>query len=445
VIIVLGVSHHRAPVAVRERLAFPKEALGAALLRLRAETGAGECVILSTCNRVELLVESAEETATQALRSFLTGYHAVALPEIEPFLHCLTGEEAIRHAFEVAASLDSMVIGEAQILGQVKAAYQAAVEAGTLGPVLTTLRDRTLAAAKRVRSETEIGQNAVSVSHVAVELARKIFGDLAGRRVLLVGAGKMSELAARQLVSGGALATVLGGRTFARADALARALGGQAAPLEALRQEMARADVVISSTGAPGIVVHREDVEQARRARGSRPLFLVDIATPRDVDPAVRDLPGVFLYDMDDLKAVAQANLKTRERQAASARGIVEQEIAAFRDWRRSRLVVPLVVELRRRGDDIRKAELERTGALADLTPQQRQALEAVATAIVNKLLHSPTVFLKDATRTGEVSELGLVSRLLGLETVPRTASADEPARDASRAAGALRLDPARS
>jgi glutamyl-tRNA reductase len=309
-----------------------------------------------------------------------------------------------------------MVLGEPQILGQVKEAYQLAEAAGALGSALNALRNRSLAAAKRARSETGIGQNAVSISYVAVELARKIFGELRDRSVLLVGAGKMSQLAARHLVRGGARATVLGGRRFEKAEELAAALGGQAAPFESLREELSRADIVISGTGAPGIVVQRADVEQARSGV-RRPLFMIDIAVPRDIDPEAAKLEGVFLYDIDDLKSVAEANLRERRKQAAAAEAIVEREVREFLGWQKSLDVVPLLVELRERGEAVRKAELERARKrLGTLSPEQEEAVEAMTTSIVNKLLHPPTVHLKDLAKNGHPPEsVSLIRKLLGL------------------------------
>jgi glutamyl-tRNA reductase len=416
VILVVGLSHRTAPIAVREALAFPKDRLPEALDRLRSEVGLEEAMVLSTCNRVEVYGYAAEP-ATPALVSFLAEFHHRPLLEVESFLYRLEGDEAVRHAFWVASSLDSMVLGEPQILGQVKEAYQIAGKAGTLGAVLNALRNRSIAAAKRARRETGIGKNAVSISSVAVELALKIFGELRERNVLLVGAGKMSELAARHLVRDGARATVLGGRTFERAEQLAAALGGRAAPLESLRSELARADIVISGTGAPGLVVSRADVQAACAERRQRPLFLIDIAVPRDIDPAVSDLPGVFLYDLDDLKAVAEANLRERRKEAAAAESLVEREVHEFLDWRRSLDVVPLLVELRQRADQIRRAEVEKARKrLGSLTPEQEQTLEAVTSAIVNKLLHPPTVHLKEIASNGHAKEhMGLIRKLLGL------------------------------
>jgi glutamyl-tRNA reductase len=416
VIVVVGLSHHTAPLEMREALAFPRERMGEALERLREESGLAEAMILSTCNRVEIYGR-APESAAEPVAEFLAGFHDRRRDELDSHLYRLEGEAAVRHAFRVAASLDSMVLGEPQILGQVKKAYEAAEEAGALGSVLNTLRNRSLAAAKRARTETAIGRNAVSVSHVAVELARKIFGNLRERSVLLVGAGKMSEVAARQMVRDGARATVLGGRTLERAEQLAAALGGRAAPLEALRSEMSRVDVVISGTGAPGLVVRREDVDAAQAARRHRPLFLIDIAVPRDIEPEAGKVNGVFLYDLDDLRSVAEANLRERGKEAAQAEAILDQEIRAFLDWRESLDVVPLLVELRSRADEIRRAEVDKARRrLGPLTPEQEKAVEAMTSGIVNKLLHPPTVELKKmASNRHHTEYVGLIRKLFGL------------------------------
>jgi glutamyl-tRNA reductase len=415
-IVVAGVSHQTAPVAIREALAVPRERLAEALALARAQAGLEEAVLLSTCNRVELYGHG-PDADPEVVLAWLAALHGRSLDELHKHGFALAGGEAIRHAFRVAASLESMVLGEPQILGQVKDAYLAAEQAGSLGPTLSALRNRTLAAAKRVRSETGIGQMAVSISHVAVELARKIFGELRGKHVLLVGAGKMSQLAARRLVDAGAQATVVGGRTFERAEELAASLGGRAVPFEQLRDEMALADIVISGTGAPGIVVQVADVTHARSLRRNRPLFLIDIAVPRDVDPAVRKLDGVFLYDLDDLHAVAQSNLRERQKEAAAATAIVEREVKEYLEWRKSLEVVPLLVDLRKRADEIRKAEIEKARRrLGTLTPEQEAALEQVTSAIVAKLLHPPTVQLKEIAKTGQPPEqVGFIRKLLGL------------------------------
>jgi glutamyl-tRNA reductase len=421
VIVLVGLSHRTSPLTVRESLAFTKDRRAEALRRMRQEAGVSEAMILSTCNRVELYARTDEtEGGESGLEAFLCAFHGRTRAEIAPYLYRLSGPDAVRHAFRVAASLESMVIGEPQILGQVKEAYQTAEDAGTLGSALNALRNRSLAAAKRARTETGIGQNAVSVSYVAVELARKIFGELRDKNVLLVGAGKMSELAARHLVRSGARATVLGGRTFEKAEELAAALGGRGAPFESLRSELAAADIVISGTGAPGIVIRREDVEHARAARGGRhqrPLFLIDIAVPRDIDPGARKIGGVFLYDLDDLRSVAEANLRERRKEAAAAESLVDREVREFLEWQKSLDVVPILIELRRRADEIRRREVERARKrLGPLTPEQDAALDAATSAIVNKLLHGPTVHLKEIARNGFAAEqVALIRRLLGL------------------------------
>ena len=426
-IVLVGVSHRTAPLEVREALAFPRDRMAEALNRAREEAALEEAMILSTCNRVEVygrprLAPQGEDTgqAVSMVESFLSGFHGRDPAALAGAVYALSGADAIRHAFRVAASLESMVVGEPQILGQVKEAYNAAEAAGTLGGTLNALRNRSLAAAKRARTETGIGKNAVSIAHVAVELARKIFGDLRDKNVLLVGAGKMSELAARSLVRGGARATVLGGRTFERATELAAALGGRAAPLESLRAELAAADIVISGTGAPGIVIHHEDVVAARRARKGRhqrPLFLIDIAVPRDIEASVAKLGGVFLYDLDDLRAVAEANLRERMKEAAAAETLIDREVHQFLDWFEARDAVPLVVALRQRAEDIRRAELEKARRrMGPLSAAQEEALEAATTAIVNKLLHSPTIHLKESARNGHGPEqVSLIRKLLGL------------------------------
>ncbi len=415
-IVVVGLSHQTAPLEIREALAFPKERLGEALAKVREETGLTEAMILSTCNRVEIYGRAPEPRA-ETVGEFLARYHDQPIDDLEKYLYRHEGDAAVRHAFRVAASLESMVLGESQILGQVKRAYEAAEEAGSLGSVLNALKNRTYGAAKRARTETAIGRNAVSVSHVAVELARKIFGDLKDRAVLLVGAGKMSEVAARQMVKDGARAAVLGGRTLEKAEQLAATLGGRSAPLEALRTEIEKVDVVISGTGASGLVVHRADVEAAQAARRHRPLFLIDIAVPRDIEPSAGKVQGVFLYDIDDLKSVSDANLRVRQKEAASAESIVDQEIRGFLDWRHSLDVVPLLVELRGRAEEIRRGEIEKARRrLGPLTPEQEKAVDALTSGIVNKLLHSPTVRLKEMAQNGHHEEyVGLIRKLFGL------------------------------
>jgi glutamyl-tRNA reductase len=413
-VLVVGLNHRAAPVEVREALAFGKDTLREELRRLRDASGLDEAVVLSTCNRVEVWGAGAS-TAGEKVSALLLA-RGGRPPAEAALLYRRVGEEAVRHLFRVPCGLDSLVLGEPQILGQVKDAYRVAEEAGTLGGRLSLLRNHALATAKRVRTDTGIGRHAVSVSHVAVELAIKVFGHVRGRRVLVVGAGKMSGLAARRLAREGAELTVVG-RTEARASELAAALGGRALAFENLAGELATADVVLTGTAAPTTILHVPEVEAAARARRGRPLFLIDIAVPRDVDPAVRAIPGVFLYDLDDLTGVAAANLRERQREAAAAETLLEEEVRRHLAQERERGAVPSVTELRRRAEAIRRAEIEKARTrLGPLTPEQERALEAVSTAIVNKLLHAPTVCLKDVARQGVTAEqVSLLRLALGL------------------------------
>ncbi|MCM2254579.1 MAG: glutamyl-tRNA reductase [Vicinamibacteria bacterium] len=431
-ILVVGISYKTAPVALREAAAFTAESLPAALARLRAECGLREAAVLSTCNRVEIYGEG-DPWALDAACRLLAERMGQTPAALQAHLFSHSGEAAVRHAFLVAASLESMVLGEAQILGQFKDAFRLAEDAGSLGPALRGLRDRAIQAARRARSEAGIGEHAVSVSHVAVELAKKIFGDLSGRSVVLVGAGKMCALAGQRLVQAGARATVVGGRTLARAEELATELGAEAAPLESLPSLLRTADVVVSGTGAPGVVLRRQDVEAALSARCGRPLFLIDIAVPRDIDADVAKLPGTFLYDIDGLQAVAAANRREREREAQKAFALVEEAVAAFVAWERTLQVQPVLVALRRRAEEVKQSELHKARRrLAGLTAEQEAAVEAVAAAIVNKLLHPPTAFLREAAaRGGAADEALLAARLLGVD--PAAGSA--PSASATTAA----------
>ena len=407
-IVVVGLNHKAAPVEVRERLAFAparqEEALAALLQR------ASEGVILSTCNRTEVyaVVQDAADGA-QAVTDFLGEFHGLTAEAFAPYLYGKLGEEAVDHLFSVASGLDSMILGEPQILGQVRAAYEIASACHAAGPVLSWAFHHALKVGKQVRSETEISRNAVSISYAAVELARKIFGGLAGRTVLVVGAGKMGELAARTLLDNGLTGVVVTNRTHARAVELAARFGGRAVEFARLPELLAEADVVISSTGASDFVLTATLVRQVMRGRRNRPLFLIDIAVPRDVDPRVQECDDVYLYDIDDLQAVCAANLEERRKEVARARKIIEAELQAFRDWWGSLEVVPTITALRQRAEQIRQAELHKAlGRMGDLTERQRSTLEALTSAIVNKMLHQPITRLK-AQSNGDGASAGYV------------------------------------
>jgi glutamyl-tRNA reductase len=413
-----GLSHKNAPVALREQLAVDDEKLRELLRDAVADGVLREAVILSTCNRVELYgVAEAPGAARTAAFARLCRHRGVDPAAVEPLLYTHEDVDAIRHAFRVASSLDSMMIGEPQILGQVKDAFALAQSCETVGPALHTLFSQAFAVAKRVRTETEIARHAVSVSYAAVELARKIFAGLSGRAVLLLGAGKMSELAAKHLVEQGAFPIYVVNRTWGRAQELARALSGTAVPFDDLPTALAAVDIVITSTGAPTPIVTRAQVERVMQGRGARPLFFVDIAVPRDVERGVDAIEGVYCYDIDDLRSVVDANIRERVREAQRAEALVEREVGKFKARLGDAEVIPTIVSLRERLEDIRQAEVRRALArLPDASAETRATIEALSSAIVNKILHAPITKLRESSRAGTGrSWLELVHELFGL------------------------------
>ena len=415
-LLVLGLSHKTAPVEVRERMAVPEEGLAEALSSLVAQPGIAEAMILSTCNRVEFAVRAEPETdAGAVIRSLFP------LDPAERHLYQHAQRDAIRHLFRVASSLDSMVVGESQILGQVKDACAAARAAGTLGGPLDEILNRALSVAKRVRTETGIGQMAVSVSYVAVELARKIFGSLDGHTVLILGSGKMSELAARHLRRSGAPAVFVTNRTWERAVEMAARFEGRPVPFEQLFEFLAHVDIVISSTGAPGFLITRERVQSLMAARKNRPMFLIDIAVPRDIDPGVNKIDNVFLYDIDDLEQVADANRRQREREAERAEAIVEAEVDRAMARLKAQDVTPTIASLQAELERVRRAEIERLrGRLGDLTPEQEQAIETLTRGIVNKIAHTPITQLKTlASHPDGLHFIDVIRRVFNLKENP--------------------------
>jgi len=402
---VVGLSFRSASLSEREAASVSASVLPAALERLAGLSGVAGAAIVSTCNRVEAYVE-ADTAALDAV--------AAALCPASGAVYRRQGVDAARHAFRVAAGLDAMALGDAQVLGQWKAAFRAAEAAGTLSPALARLRDRAIRAARDARTHTGVGRHALSISHVAVELVRKVFSDLAGRRVLILGSGKMCGQAARRLVEAGARATVVAGRHYENATRLAEEIGAQSVPAEALASELATHDVVMSATACPTTVIGREMVEAAMRERRGRPQLIVDIAVPRDVDASVRSIPGVFLYDLDDLRSVAEANTRERRREAGAAENVVALAVAAYAAEHDD--AAPLVVQLRRRAEEIRREELGRARArLGALTAEQEAAVEAATRAIVNKLLHVPTSQLRLLGREASAQELRFAGSLLGI------------------------------
>jgi glutamyl-tRNA reductase len=408
-ITLVGVSHHRAPVELRERVALPLEQAAEVSKELAAHLG--EAVCLSTCNRTELYI--AHDDALE-VENDVTAVLLEREPELAAALYRLRDEAAALHLFRVAAGLDSLVPGEGEILGQVRKAF----EAGAAGPALGRLFREALHAGRKVRSQTAIGESPSSVSAAAAALAQQVFGDLGGRRVLLIGAGEVSELAARNLLSRGAEIAVVANRTLERATELARQFGSAALPLGRVEEEVGRADVVVSSTSAPELVLRREQVERAVRARKGRPLFLIDLAVPRDLDPEINELDGCYLYDIDDLQAVVAESLAGRRREAESAEAIVAEEADRFSAWQASLDVVPAIASLRARAEEIRRRELAKAEPrLGELSESERRAVESVTAQIVNKLLHLPTIRMKEAAAGADgVVYADAVRHLFGLE-----------------------------
>jgi glutamyl-tRNA reductase len=422
VLLLLGLNHRSAPLPMRERVGFSEDELATLLPRLAGTQPFREAMVLSTCNRVEVLVR-ADETpgAAVALKAFVAETKGLEVADLDRYGYTYQGLDVARHLFQVASGLDSMVLGEPQILGQVKRAYALARTAGTTGSIVEHLLQHCLAAAKKVRTDTGISRHAVSVSFAAVTLARQIFGELAGRTVLLLGAGKMTELAARHLVANGAAKIVVANRTYTRAMRLAESFGGTAVNWDEVFTAMQKADIVVTGTAAAQPVVSRADVQQVLGARRGRPLFFIDIAVPRDVEPSVNTLDGVYLYDIDDLQQVVDANLEERKRAAEAARHQVEDEVRGFERWLQSLEVTPTIVSLRHAYQDVGDKEVERyRRRLGELSADQQQAVEELTRAVVNKLLHSPMRHLKEAAAAGQAAAVARNYRqIFGLPELP--------------------------
>lgn len=405
-LVLVGTNHRSAPVSVRERVAYEEERIPEALTTLREQAGIEECWLLSTCNRVEVLVCSSigPQRAVAAINETLFRARGLTREELASHSYHFVGSRAVEHLLQVTSGLDSMILGEPQVLGQVKRAYLLAKSTGTLGPVLERLLQHALSTGKRVRHGTGISRNAVSVAYAAVELARKIFGDLDGRSALLLGAGKMADLVARHLVSNGVTDLVVCSRRYARAVEAAER--HQAVPVN-WSDGLARVstvDIVVSCTGSMRPILTRESVGATLRARRGQPLFLIDIAVPRDIEPAVNQLDNVYLYDIDGLNDVVDSNLEERRAAAEKARDIVKSEVEGFERWRQAQGVTPVIVALRERLLGTATKELERhRGQLSSMTEAQRRTVESIARGVVQKILHRPVRELKAAAERGEV------------------------------------------
>jgi glutamyl-tRNA reductase len=397
-LLITGVSHKTAPVAVRELLAFRDDTLPAALADLKAREGVAEAVILSTCNRVEITVTTDDASDPEAIVvSFLTERKLLRREAIEPHLYRHQGREAIHHLFRVASSLDSMVVGEPQILGQLKSAYAAAKNCGAVCGWLDGLLTRAFSVAKRVRSDTGIGQMAVSISFAAVELSRKIFGSLANRTVMIVGAGKMSELAARHLRSSGASHVFVTNRTHERAVEMAKLFQGTPVEYARFVSLLPEVDIVITSSGAPHYILHKDEMQRVIAARRNKPMFLIDIAVPRNIEPSVNQIDNVFLYDIDDLQEVVNANLRERMKEAQHAEALVVEEVDRMMARLKVAEVTPTIVGLQEQLEQIRAAEIEKVRRrFGPFSPEQEQAIEILTRGIINKIAHGPISELRN-------------------------------------------------
>ena len=418
-IVIIGLNHKTAPVEVRERLAFSIEDNPKVLQAMRREPWADEIVLFSTCNRVEFLLATKDmPKAVGAVKDFLADFKNTPRSTFEQALYVYNGDEAVRHMFRVASSLDSMVVGEAQILGQIKESYREACNHRTCGVVLNRLMHRSFWVAKRVRTETGIGDHAVSISYAAVELGRKIFGELEGKAVLLVGAGEMAELAVEHLVTNRAGPIFVANRTFERGLEIAEGFKGTAIRFEEIPEYLKQVDIVISSTGAPNYILRHGDFKGVMRARKNRPLFLIDIAVPRDIDPEINRIANVYVYDIDDLQSAIQENINERQREARKGERIADMAVVQFRRWFESLDVVPAIISLREKVEAIRQAELKKTfTSLASASEEERAAIDRMTEALVKKILHDPTLFLKQSEQKDKKSlYVDIARRLFNLD-----------------------------
>ncbi|MBI2877588.1 MAG: glutamyl-tRNA reductase [Candidatus Tectomicrobia bacterium] len=416
-ILTVGISYKMAPVEVREKLAFSEKQQLAFLEHLRDSPALEEKVLLSTCNRVEIYAQCREpERGVAHIKELLSSYHQFSLEYFERYLYIYQHGEAVKHLFRVSSSLDSLVVGVPQIVGQVMKAYFLSREMKATGFVLNQLFEKAFSVAKRVRTETQLGEHAVSVSFAAVELARKIFHRLEGKTVLLIGAGEMSELAARHLITQGVKAVLVANRTYERAVALAESLGGKAVDFSRLEEELVHADIVISSTGAPHYILTREKAEEVIRARRNRPIFLIDIAVPRDIDPQINEIENIYLYNIDDLHIVVQNNLQERDREAQKAEELIDRETWHFLGWLEAQNAVPTIKSLREKAEKIRQQEMEKTLARVAVSDKEREAINAMTTAIVNKLLHGPISYIKQQANSRNGFSIETIRQLFDLD-----------------------------
>jgi len=417
-ILVIGLNHKTAPIEVREKVAFDGTKLEEAINALKKSNAVKENIILSTCNRVEIYAGVSDiDSGTESIKSFISDFHKVPRDLLDKSLYLHKGTEAIRHMYRVASSLDSMIVGEPQILGQLKDAYETALKHKTTGVVLNKLMRKSVSVAKRIRTETKIAESAVSISFAAVELAKKIFDDLPTKSFMLIGAGEMAELAARHLINCGVKDVFITNRTMARAEELALEFHGNVIPFENFVQELLHTDIVICSTGAPHYILLKEQVHKTMKERKQKPMFIIDISVPRNIDPQINDLDNVYLYDVDSLQGIVETNIQERAKEAEKAEQIVDEEIVSFLKWHASLAATPTVVALRSKAEEIRKMEFEKTlKKLGPMEEEKIKAIEYLTISIVNKLIHPPTVALK-SENNGKEEMMDVIRKLFQLET----------------------------
>lgn len=418
-IILLGLNHKTAPVEIREQLSFSYDQVVEALKALRGEAVLKEVMVFSTCNRVEVLMVAEDPAlAVDATKNFLSEYKKIPIHTFENLMYTYVADESVRHLFKVASSLDSMIVGEPQILGQIKQAYHLATSNKTSGVILNRLLHKTFSIAKRVRTETGIGDHAVSISFAAVELGRKIFGSLEGKKLLLIGAGDMAELAVENLINYMARDIYVANRTFSRGVELAKRFNGQAIRMEEIEELLRTIDIVISSTGSMDIIITRKQVKGVLRDRKNRPLFFIDIAVPRDIDPEINRMTNSYVYDIDDLQGVIDQNIEDRNKAAIKAERIIEEATIQFKRWHESLDAVPTIIALRGKMDDIARAEVEKTlQSLRHLSEDDARSIVRMTDALISKILHDPTVFLKEKGHHGKtVNYVDIARKLFKLD-----------------------------
>jgi len=418
-ILVLGLNHKTAPVEIREQLAFSEEESAHALEMLHNQDNIRELALLSTCNRVELIMAAKNSVkAVETAKTLMSRLKNIPIVKFDQMLYIIKGDDAVRHIFRVASSLDSLVVGEPQILGQIKDAYRMAIEKKTGGVILNRLLHRTFFIAKRVRTETGIGDHAVSVSYAAIELGRKIFGNLEGKKALLIGAGEMAELAVEHLLRHKTAELYVVNRTFERGVQLARRFNARAMRFEELSDCLEMADIVISSTGSPDFIIRRGQMKKIMRIRKNRPLFFIDIAIPRDIDPQINHLANVYVYDIDDLKGVIEENIEDRKKEALKAERMIDEAVIHFRKWYESLAVVPTIVAIRKKMDRIAKAEIDKTlKSLTHLSDTDCQAIHRMGDALISKMLHDTIICLKqNGCCRDKARHLDITRRLFNLD-----------------------------